>query len=76
MNVNWLSANFFRSTAAELFLQGVSDQTQRNATRDAMQTAQMGDSRSCIDLIFTNQTSLVIDSGVHPSLHEQHHQIV
>ena len=33
-------------------------------------------SSSCIDLIFTDQPNLVIDSGVHPSLHENcHHQI-
>ena len=33
-------------------------------------------SSSCIDLIFTNQSNLVIDSGVHPSLHANcHHQI-
>ena len=37
----------------------------------------MGDSKSCIDLIFNDQPSLIIESGVHPSLHEQcHHQIV
>ena len=37
----------------------------------------MGDSRSCIDLIFTDQPNLVVESGVHPSLHEQcHHQLV
>ena len=37
----------------------------------------LGDSKSCIDLIFTDQPNLVVDSGVHPSLHEQcHHQIV
>ena len=37
----------------------------------------MGDSKSCIDLIFSDQPNLVIESGVHPSLHEQcHHQIV
>ena len=34
-------------------------------------------SSSCIDLIFTNQPNLAIDSGVHPSLHPNcHHQIV
>ena len=33
-------------------------------------------SSSCIDLIFTNQPNLVINSGVHPSLHQNcHHQI-
>ena len=33
-------------------------------------------SASCIDLIFTNQPNLVLDSGVHPSLHPNcHHQI-
>ena len=37
----------------------------------------MGDSKSCIDLIFTDQPNLVIESGVHQSLHEHcHHQIV
>ena len=37
----------------------------------------MGDAKSCIDLIFTDQPNLVIESGVQPSLHEQcHHQIV
>ena len=37
----------------------------------------MGDSKSCIDLIFTDQPNLVVESGVHPSLHEQcHHQLV
>ena len=36
----------------------------------------MGDSKSCIDLIFTKQPNLFIESDVHPSLHEQcHHQI-
>ena len=34
-------------------------------------------SSSCIDLIFTNQSNLVTESGVHPSLHPKcHHQIV
>ena len=33
-------------------------------------------SSSCIDLIFTYQPNLVVDSGVHPSLHTNcHHQI-
>ena len=37
----------------------------------------MGDSKSCIDLVFTDQPNLVVDTGVHPSSHEQcHHQIV
>ena len=37
----------------------------------------MGDSKSCIDLILTDQPNLVIESGVHPSLHEHcHHQNV
>ena len=32
---------------------------------------------SCIDLIFTNQLNLVINSGVHPFLHQNcHHQII
>ena len=31
----------------------------------------------CTDLTFTNQTNLIVDSGVHPSLHEsRHHQVV
>ena len=34
-------------------------------------------SSSCIVLIFTSQPNLVVDSGVHPSLHPNcHHQIV
>ena len=34
-------------------------------------------SDSCIDLIFTNQPNIVMDSGVHLSLHEIcHHQII
>ena len=37
----------------------------------------IGDSKSCIDLIFTDQPNLFIDSGVHQSLHELcHHQII
>ena len=33
--------------------------------------------RPCIDLIFTSQHTLVVDFGIHPSLHENcHHQIV
>ena len=36
----------------------------------------MPNSSSCIDLIFTDQPNLVVDSGVHPSLHPNcHHQI-
>ena len=34
-------------------------------------------SSSCIDLIFTDQPSLIIDSGSHPSLHPNgHHKII
>ena len=34
-------------------------------------------SSSCIDLIFVNQPNLVIDSVIHPSLHQNcHHQII
>ena len=34
-------------------------------------------SSSCIDLIFTDQPSLIIDSGTHPSLHpNRHHKII
>ena len=34
-------------------------------------------SSSCIDLIFNSQPNLLIESGVHPSLHPNcHHQIV
>ena len=40
-------------------------------------THTIGQSKSCIDLIFTDQPNLFIESGVHPSLHEQcRHQIV
>ena len=34
-------------------------------------------SSSCIDLIFSNQPNLIMDSGVHPTLHSKcHHQII
>ena len=37
----------------------------------------LANSSSCIDLIFTDQPSLVVDCGTHPSLHPNcHHQIV
>ena len=37
----------------------------------------IGQSKSCIDLILTDQPNLFIESGIHPSLHEQcHHQII
>ena len=37
----------------------------------------LGSSASCIDLILTNQPNIVMDSGVHLSLHEKwHHQII
>ena len=36
----------------------------------------MPQSSSCIDLIFTDQPKLIVDTGVHPSLHSNcHHQI-
>ena len=36
----------------------------------------IGDSSACIDLIFTSQPNLVMESGVHSSLHPNcHHQI-
>ena len=36
----------------------------------------MGDSKSCIDLIFTDQPNLIVESGIHPSLHEQCHHLI
>ena len=37
----------------------------------------LSNSSSCTDLIFTNQSNLVIDSGTHPSLDPNcHHQII
>ena len=37
----------------------------------------LGNSSSCIDLIFCNQPNLIMDSGVHPTLHSKcHHQII
>ena len=37
----------------------------------------LGNSKSCIDLIFTLQPNMIMDSGVHPSLHSNfHHQII
>ena len=40
-------------------------------------THTLGNSSSCIDLIFSNQPNLAMDSGVHPTLHSKcHHQII
>ena len=36
----------------------------------------LANSSASIDLIFTDQPSLVVDSGTHPSFHPNHHQIV
>ena len=37
----------------------------------------MSDSTSCIDSIFTTQPNPTVDSGVHPSLHQNcHHQVI
>ena len=37
----------------------------------------LGNSSSCIDLIFTTQPNMVLESGVHHSLHQNcHHQII
>ena len=37
----------------------------------------LDNSKSCIDLIFTSQPNMIVDSGVHSSLHSNcHHQIV
>ena len=37
----------------------------------------LSNSSSCIDLVFTSQPNLVMESGVHSSLHENcHHQLV
>ena len=37
----------------------------------------MRDSYSCIDLLFTSHPNLIMESGVHPSLHPNcHHQII
>ena len=36
----------------------------------------LGNSLSCIDLIFTDQPSLIVDCGIYPTLHGNcHHQI-
>ena len=37
----------------------------------------LDNSKSCIDLIFTSQLNMIMDSGVHTSLHSNcHHQII
>ena len=37
----------------------------------------VGQSKSCIDLILTDQPNMFIESGIHPSLHQQcHYQII
>ena len=36
----------------------------------------LDNSKSCIDLIFTSQPNMIMDSGVHPSLHSNCHQMI
>ena len=37
----------------------------------------LDNSKSCIDLIFTSQPNMIMDSGVYPSIHSNcHHQII
>ena len=59
--------NFFEPLTADLWLHQLISEPNHL----------MGDSKSCIDLLFTDQSNIVIDSEVHASLYEQcHHQIV
>ena len=40
-------------------------------------TQVLDNSKSCIDLIFTSQPNMIMDSGVHPSLHSNYrHEII
>ena len=52
--------------------------SQYELTQFLKETTQISDNyRSFIDLIFTGQTNLVVDFGIHSSLHENcHHQII
>ena len=37
----------------------------------------LDNSKSCIDLIFTSQPNMIMDTGVYPSLHSNcHHHII
>ena len=59
-------SNLFSLTSSNGFLQLTNEPTH-------IQTS----SSSCIDLIFTNQPNLSVNSGVHASLHPNcHHQII
>ena len=73
-NQNWCSqesTNFERVTIENLTSQFGLSQIINEATHI------LEASSSCIDLIFTTQPNLVVESGVHPSLHENcHHQLV
>ena len=58
--------NLFSLTSSNSFYQLINEPTHIQ-----------GNSASCIDLIFTNQENLSVNSGVHASLHPNcHHQIV
>ena len=58
--------NLFSLTSSNGFYQLINEPTHTQ-----------GSSSSCIDLIFTNQENLSVNSGVHASLHLNcHHQIV
>ena len=77
----------FNAKSKTLF---INDQSSREGTRLESLTSLYGmkqliaepthvleNSSSCIDLIFTNQSNLIMDAGVHPSLHsKRHHQVI
>ena len=70
------STNFEGSTIENVISQfGQSKNIGSQIIKEA--TRVLGSSSSCIDLIFTTQSNLVVESGLHPSLHPNcHHQVV
>ena len=66
-NINTLEdTNLYSLTSSNGFFQLINESTH-------VQTS----SSSCVDLIFTDQSNLSVNSGVHASLHPNcHHQIV
>ena len=72
-SINWPSNNTTTAEGAQLdYLTSLYGMKQVITER----THTLENVSSCIDLIFSNQPNLSMDSGVHPTLHSKcHHQI-
>ena len=71
-NLNWRSANLWEDDIDNE--EGVSLEALRTdlglCQLKTEPTPFMGSSRTCIDLVFTDQPNIILETGIHPSLHE------